>query len=196
MISERITTVLEFVREQIVGMVGDTGKSKIADIKKDIELRRQMEALGEFICMHVEAGCQDELAEKIQSIFSKDEIDRVYEKIKDQPGFVWAQELSGQLKSLCTIYEIKGKDAESFIQNFLNMVFLLLCQDNPEMANQMFWGNMYRSMQDNFAEIRKGNDETQRLILLLPSLIESFIRQPIKNPEKETGPGGSAESCR
>ena len=185
MISERITTVLEFVREQIVGMVGDTGKSKITDIKKDIELRRQMEALGEFICMHVEAGCQDELAEKIQSIFSKDEIDRVYEKIKDQPGFVWAQELNGQLKSLCTIYEIKGKDAESFIQNFLNMVFLIVCQDNSEMANQMFWGNMYRSMQDNFAEIRKGNDETQRLILLLPSLIKSFIRQPIKNPEKE-----------
>ncbi len=185
MISERIAAVLEFVLGQVLGMVSDTGKCKITDIKKDIGLRRQMEEIGEFICMHVEARCQDELAEKIQSIFSKDEIDHLYEKINDKPQFIWAQELREQLKNLCVMYEIKGKDAESFIENFLNMVFLILYQNNPDMANQMFLGDMHRSMQDNFDELKKGNDETQRLILSISSLIKSSIQESPKNQEKE-----------
>ena len=40
-------------------------------------------------------------------------------------------------------------------------------------------------MQDNFDELKKGNDETQRLILSISSLIKSSIQESPKNQEKE-----------
>ncbi len=106
--SQALKNIIEAVSRQVQGFITEEGAKQFNDVR----LQKQFEEIGEFVTQYVRQDAQDEFAQRLIQMFSKEEMDQLYKKIREVPGFVWKEQLNKQLQELCNIYGIASRDAK------------------------------------------------------------------------------------
>lgn len=153
--SQALKNVIEAISGQVQGFITEEGTKQFNDIR----LQKQFEEIGEFVTRYVRQDAQDEFAQRLIEMFSKEEMDQLYIKISEVPGFVWKEWLNKQLQELCNVYGITSRDAKKFIDNFHEMVFYSLSQHDETKALQMFLGSSYAETKEMLQKIQRSGDD-------------------------------------
>lgn len=160
------TEIFSFICQQVF----DKLNHKRNKVFEAALLKKQFAALGSFVG-NFERLDGGRFLNSIGALFSDDNMKDLYDDVNDEPGFFWIQHLRDNLEKLCDEYGIQTQDAEYFIDNFLNMLFKVICQIDRELASQMFMGKAHQEQMTGIMEVQSSLSVMQRRLEAIPEEI-------------------------
>lgn len=162
------TEIFSFVCQQVFDKLNHKRSREF----QAASLQEQFVSLGNFIG-GFEKTDGERFLNSIGALFSDDNMRALYDKVDDEPGFFWIQYLRDNLERLCGEYEIQVQDAQFFINNFLDMLFKVICQVDRELADQMFMGNAHQEQMAGIMTLQSSLSAVQKQLAVIP---EEVIR--------------------
>ena len=138
-------------KDAIVDLIIDGVKKKVDGVKENYKWKKLFVSTGDFFVNNpdVLTGFQEDL----YSIFSRDNLSRIAEKLKGKKGYDFPQLLHSELYDLMVRYEIPTMEAETYIHHFMQVIIEYIEENDPDKTLEMFLGDMRREMGDYFATL-------------------------------------------
>lgn len=152
--------------ENIFGDFVSTITGGVKSTVDNVAIRKAFNSCAEII-RHFENTGEDSFGEAIQLAFSKENLQTIYRKLKNEPGYNYSSYIHQQLKEICAVYEI---EADNFIDSFI----------------KMFNSCLYEYDRDLYAEIYQGEwrEDERNMHLMLSAKIDD-IKELIVFQQKE-----------
>ncbi|WP_342981256.1 MULTISPECIES: hypothetical protein [unclassified Ruminococcus] len=113
------------------------GKAVTYVEKKKCE--KEFEECGRFISKYEQIGTS-EFTSDLAEVFSEENMRQLHDSIDAIPGFSFSRVLREELKKICSRNGVDVTEAEYFIDQFINMISIVMYQYDQEKSLQMFLG--------------------------------------------------------
>ena len=116
----------------IENIFGDFISAITGDAKTVIDKRKIRSAFiqcGDIIRQFENTG-SDSFGDAVQQVFSKGNLQKIYRKIKEEPGYDWNSLICKELETICKVYDI---EADRFITAFISMFKECIGKYDPEL---------------------------------------------------------------
>lgn len=133
-------------------------KAKLTEAKENNEWNKLFINTGEFLCGYDDntLAFQDDL----MRVFSEENTKEIAKKLKGQSGFKLKELLNKELHRIMIDYEIETSMAETYIHQFMQVIFAYIAENMPDKDTQNF---LLEWRQQELNEFNKLQQELKRL---------------------------------
>lgn len=141
----------EKIKDTMVDLLLDSVKKKLDSVKENYKWKKLFVSTGDFFVNNPDVLVKFE--DDLYSVFSKDNLGRIAEKLKDKNGYDFPQLLHKELYGLMMEYEVPIKEIETYIHHFMQVIITYLEENEPDKALEMFLGDMKKEVESYFTTL-------------------------------------------
>ena len=146
MIEKLSDTAIDFLMGGVV--------RKFEEVKKNNEWKKLFISAGEFLINSPET--EKAFKEDLIAVFSKDNLKKIAQKLKNDRGYDFLQSLNDELYDLMLSYEVPIEQAETYIHYFSQIIVNHLEENDTDKILEMYLGQWKKEEAERFDKIEKG----------------------------------------
>ncbi|MDC7286793.1 hypothetical protein NXH76_03175 [Blautia schinkii] len=176
-----IGLLMEKIVSDFLDVLSDGTTNKVNKKKFKLKFKNAGEQIANLIDMEQDG---DDFGQKLALVFSKENIKALYKVCINTKAFSWNQVIRCEMFKVFADYEVNEADISCYVELFLDIVFSVVNEWSPEVASQMFLGQMEEHMEQGFAGVKRDTGQLLTSQADLAQKIDKVLEYAKKNDEK------------